>query len=209
MCNLLHHHVKSTRSDIEVHRIPLKAEIPLPWEDYLSKTNRLILLDEAQATCSDLELWSSLIKPVAEGRYGPMIALFGLFWFAVSWAHVISDNTHAICANQRISLRPLSSNESNPSIFFTRPEFQDCISRIVTHSIHSGQPFLPCEDFVEQLWVMTNGHPGVTRELMRFLMDATVCLIDGSHLWPLYTILIWLLSLGVSDISKGPNHNTC
>lgn len=76
-----------------------------------------------------------------------------------------------------MSLRPLSCDDSGLSRLFTRSEFDDCISRIVTQSKVGEQPFLPCKEFVENLWVMTNGHPGVTREMMRFLMDALVCLV--------------------------------
>lgn len=186
-----------------------KTDLILPWDEYLPKTNLLILLDEAQATHSDQVLWPYLIKPVAEARYGPMIALFGSYGSPSAGPMSFPITPMQFAPDQRMSLRPLSSKDSDLSIFFTRSECKDCISRIVAHSSLCGQPFLPCEEFVEQLWVMTNGHPGVTRELMRFLMEATVCLIDESHLWSLYTILIWLLSIGISDISKEPNHDTC
>lgn len=182
LCNLLEHHVKSTRSDIDVQCVQWKPDIILPWEDYLSKTNLLILLDEAQATYSDEVLWPYLIKPVAEGRYGPMIALFGSYGSPSTGPMSLSITPMQFAPDQRMSLRPLSCDYSELSIFFTRSELKDCISRIVMHSSLCGQPFLPCKEFVEQLWVMTNGHPGVTRELMRFLMEATVCLIDKSHL---------------------------
>ena len=111
-----------------------------------------------------------------------MIALFGAYGSPSDGPVSGKITRMQFAPDQRMSLRPIPSIDSGLSIFFTRSEFQDCISRIVTNSSLCGQPFLPSEKFVEQLWVMTNGHPGVTRELMRFLMEATVCLIDESHL---------------------------
>lgn len=157
----------------------------LPLGEYRSITNLLILLDEAQATYSDTVLWPYLIKPVAKGRYGPMIALFGSYGSPSAGPMPFTIRPMQFAPDQRMSLRAISNNDTDLSIFFTRSEFKDCISRIITQSSLCGQPFLPCEEFVEQLWVTTNGHPGVTRELMRFLMEAAVCLMDKYHLWPL------------------------
>lgn len=81
LCRLLYYHVKSSRGDIDVQLVLWKPNIPpdIPWEDFLRKINTLILLDKAQATYPDVELWPFLIKPVAENRSGPMIALFGSY----------------------------------------------------------------------------------------------------------------------------------
>lgn len=178
LCRLLYHHVKSSRSDIDVQLVPWKPNIPpdIPWEDFLRKTNTLILLDEAQATYPDVVLWPFLIKPVAENRSGPMIALFGSYGSPTEGPRSSQITPMQFAPDQRMSLRPLSCEDSELSIFFTRSEFDDCISRIVMQSKVDEQPFLPCKEFVKQLWVMTNGHPGVTREMMRFLMNALVCL---------------------------------
>lgn len=210
LCRLLYHHVKSSRSDIDVKLVLWKPNIPpdIPWEDFLRKTNTLILLDEAQATYTDVVLWPFLIKPVAENRSGPMIALFGSYGSPIEGPRSFEITPMQFAPDQRMSLRPISCDDSKLSIFFTRSEFDDCISRIVTASKVDEQPFLPSKEFVEQLWVLTNGHPGVTREMMRFLMNALVCLIiDESFSWQI--TLIWLMLLGVSDISKEWIRDTC
>lgn len=164
-----------------MQRVQWKPDLILPWEKYLLKTHLLLLIDEAQNTYSDQVLWPYLIKPVAEGRYGPMIALFGAYGSPSGGPISGMIMPMQFAPDQRMSLRPIPSDDSGLSIIFTRSEFKDCISRIVTHCSLCGQPFLPSEKFVEQLWVMTNGHPGVMRELMRFLMEATVCLMSPTY----------------------------
>lgn len=149
------------------------------------------------------------MKPVARARYGPMIALFGSYGLPLAGHMSFLITPMQFTPNQYMLLKPLSRIKSNLSIFFTSPEFEHCISLIIMHSIHSGQTFLPCKDFVKELWVMTNGYLGVIKELICFMIEAMIYLIDESHLWSLYTILMWLLSLEVLDISKGSNHNTC
>lgn len=168
-----------------VHLIRWKPDLILPYTEYLSKTNLLILLDNAEETYLDNLLWKSLIRPASNGRFGPMIALFGSYGSALDNSMLFKDVPMEFGPNQRMSLRPLSSNDFGLSILFTRSEFEDCIARIVKQPSLCRQPFLPCNEFVEQLWVMTNGHPGVIKELMHILMGAEVCLINESLLWPL------------------------
>lgn len=168
-----------------VHLICWKPDLILPWNEYQSKTNLLILLDNTEKTYSDKALWQRLIKYVANEECGPIIALFGSYGSSLDKSMLSENMPMEFPPAQRMPLRPLSSNDSGLSILFTRSEFKDFIARIINQSSLCRQPFLPCNEFVEQLWVMTNGHPGVIKELMHILMGAEVCLINESLLWPL------------------------
>lgn len=71
---------------------------------------------------------------------------------------------------QRMSIRPLTRNNIQFSIFFNRQEFEDVIRLMRNQSGVGGQPFI----FVEHLWLYSNGHPGGIMALLNVLMNAPV-----------------------------------
>ena len=209
ICELLEYHVKTTRNDIDICYILWRPDIRVEWKKYHSKTNLLILMNEVHDVYLNKVLWPLLIKPVAKRRYGPMIAIFGPYSYRMENFAFPQIVPMDLASDQQMSLRPLPNSNSKLSILFTRSEFEDCMTRVVKQSGIHKKPFLPSKEFIEQLWVMTNGHPGVFKEMMRFLIKAEVCLINEFFLWLLYTILTSLFSLGVSNISNKPSYNTC
>lgn len=116
-------------------------------------------MDAAQASYDDELFWANLVKPVANDRRGPMIALFGLYGSPEQGLGRHITPMH-FAIEQRMSIRPLSSNNMQLSIFFTGPEFEDFIRLMKNDAILASQPFILSADCVEHLWIYSNGHPG-------------------------------------------------
>ena len=121
-----------------------------------------------------------------------MIAIFGPYGRCIDNRTFPQIVPMDLASDQQLSLRPLPNSNSKLSILFTRSEFDDCMTRVVKQSGICKKLFLPSKDFIEKLWVMTNGHPGVFKEVMRFLIEAEVCLINKFFQWLLYIILTLL-----------------
>lgn len=77
-----------------------------------------------QASHNDVGFWANLVKPVADDRSGPMIALFGSYGSPSQDPGIGTTPMH-FAIEQRMSIRPLTSNNTQLYIFFTRQEFED------------------------------------------------------------------------------------
>lgn len=145
----------------------------IDWLEWQSREKTVLIVDEAQASYGDVSFWANLVKPVAESRMGPMIALFSSYGSPLQGPGIhITPMRFAI--EQRMSIRPLSSSNMELSIFFTRPEFEDFIRLMTNDTGLAGQPFILSADSIEHLWLYSNGHPGGIKALLSFLIDAKV-----------------------------------
>lgn len=189
ICELLEYYVKTKRKDIDICYILWRPDIRVEWKKYHSQTNLLILMNGIHDVYLNKVLWPLLIKPIAKKRYGPMIALFGPYGRCIDNRTLPQIVPMDLASDQQLSLRPLPNSNSKLSILFTRSEFEDCMTRVIKQSGICKKSFLPSKEFIEQLWVMTNGHPGVFNEMIRFLIEAEVCLINKFCRWLLYIIL--------------------
>jgi hypothetical protein len=79
-----------------------------------------------------------------------------------------------LTANQRVSIRPLSNNNQKVSLYFTRPEFDDVVTRVCKQSGESGQSFRPSPELLDYIWEFSNGHPAGTRVVLDALMNSEV-----------------------------------
>lgn len=180
---ILHDHVHYTRPDIEVFWKVWNRTDKIDWSKWRYREKAVLIIDEAQASYEDADFWASLVKPVADTRSGPMIALFGSYGspsqgpgFGITPMHFTIE--------QRMSIRPLTSNNMQLSIFFTQQEFEDVIRLIKNQSGVRGQPFNLSTGCVEHLWLYSNGHPGGIIALLNLLMNATVCIGKNSYRAP-------------------------
>lgn len=73
---LLHDYILCTRSDIEVIWQLWSETESINWLKWTNREKTVIIIDEAQASYNDVRFWANLVKPVADTRFGPMIALF-------------------------------------------------------------------------------------------------------------------------------------
>lgn len=135
-----------------------------------------------QASCDDVTFWANLIKPIANTRGGPMIALFGLYGTPLQGPGIVTPMHFAI--EHQMSIRPLASNNMQLSIFFTRQESGDVIILVRNKSGVRGQPFILSTGLSEHLWLHSNGHPGGTMALLNLLMDTPVLIGRNSYRAP-------------------------
>ena len=144
------------------------------WMNWRYRNNVVLIIDEAQASYDNTDLWTNLVKPVADTRDGPMIALFGSYGSPTQGPGPYITPMH-FAPEQRMSIRPSQVDNTQLSIFFTREEFEDIIALMSKQSGVCGQPFRLSRDCVDYLWLYSNGHPGGIVALLKVLMDNPVC----------------------------------
>jgi hypothetical protein len=139
--------------------------------------NTLLIIDEAQLSYEYLNLWNDFLKPLAsDAKGGPFVILFSSYGSPSEIPVRVVPGSAPIhlTAQQRVSIRPLSKNNTNVSLYFTRSEFDDVVARVCKYNDKDGQPFLPSSELVDYVWEFTNGHPGGTRAVLDALIHSEV-----------------------------------
>jgi hypothetical protein len=139
--------------------------------------NMLLIIDEAQVSYQYGNLWTDFIKPISsDGNEGRRVILFSSYGspaeIPLMHGPIGSPPLH-LSANQRVSLRPLSDNNKEVSLYFTRLEFDDVVTRVCKHS-GEGQPFRPPPELLDYIWEFCNGHPAGTRVILDALIHTEV-----------------------------------
>ena len=179
---LLHDHILSIRPDLQVIWQNWGETRDINWFKWTHKEETVLIIDESQASYDDLRFWANFVKPVADKRNGPMIALFGSYGSPSQGpGRKITPMRFAI--EQRMSIRPLKDG-IQLSIFFTRQEFEDAIRLVRDQSGVGGQPFILSTGCIEHLWHYSNGHPGGIMALLTMLKDAPVSIGGNSFQAP-------------------------
>lgn len=70
---------RNIRPDMLLYWEIWNSDHKIDWTDWRYRENVLLIIDEAQGSYNDKEFWAFLVKPVADTRTGPMIALFGSY----------------------------------------------------------------------------------------------------------------------------------
>jgi hypothetical protein len=172
---------------------------PIDIDDWLYMTNMLLIIDEAQASYQYGNLWTQFIKRIAsDGDEGRRVILFSSYGSptAIPLKHSPDGSPPIeLSTNQRVSIRPLSDNNQKVSLYFTRPEFNDIVTRVCKYSGKNGQPFRPSSELLDYIWEFSNGHPAGTRVVLDALINSEVSIYSFyHHLYFYFTNLILRIS---------------
>jgi len=147
-------------------------------DDWLNMGNMLLIIDEAQASYQYGNLWTQYIKSVSsDGDCGRRVILFSSYGSPAEIPlnqNLVGSPPMQLSANQRVSIRPLTDNNQQVSLYFTRPEFDNVVARVCKHSGQNVQPFDPSAELLDYIWEFSNGHPAGTRVVLDALIDSEV-----------------------------------
>lgn len=147
---------------------------PFDWR----RMQAVIIIDEAQLSYDYKDLWHGLIKILAsDAKAGPFIIAFASYGSATEspLQSEVSSTPVQLTPNQRISTRPLISNNPQVGLYLTRAEFDDVASRFCNIYDKHGERFLPSTEALQYIWEFSNGHPGGVRALLDILVHSPVC----------------------------------
>ena len=138
----------------------------------------IIIIDEAQLSYDYKDLWHGLIKILASNvAAGPFIIAFASYGSATQSPLLseVSSTPVQFTSNQRISTRPLISNNPQVGLYLTRAEFDDVAFRFYNQYAKHGERFLPSTEALQYIWEFSSGHPGGVRALFDILIHSPVC----------------------------------
>lgn len=136
----------------------------------LVDSNAVVILDEAQSSYHDLELWLGLIKSQSGVTAGLRLCLFSSYGSPTNGRvdYPLGTTPVHFGPAQRISIMPSPSAPDNPHLFYTRSEFDDAINRQLSNP---NEPLTLDKDAAEYLFEVTNGHPAAVHALTRFIFE--------------------------------------
>jgi hypothetical protein len=151
---------------------------PIDADDWLYMRNMLLIIDEAQMSYQYGDLWTRFIKRISsDGDEGRRVILFASYGSPAERPLIhggVGSPSIELTANQRVSIRPLFDNSQEVSLYFTRLEFDDVVTRVCRRSGEYGQPFHPSSELQDNIWEFSNGHPSGTRVVLDALMNSEV-----------------------------------
>ncbi|RPB18160.1 hypothetical protein L211DRAFT_815718 [Terfezia boudieri ATCC MYA-4762] len=124
----------------------------------------VILLDEAQSTYWDDQLWSEFVKELSQGSWNAKHHYLVMFssYGSVSLPDAITP-PH-ITAHQLVSLRPNNDHPYPLGLLLSEEEFTDALARKCRH--HKPKPIQFTEDVSSVLYAVTQGHAGALHSLI-------------------------------------------
>jgi hypothetical protein len=145
-----------------------KAGYVVTSSEILDK-NIVIILDEAQTSYVDDLLWLGPIKTQSGQLSGLSFCLFASYGSPTSGAPEYPPQCTPVHlgAAQRVSLT-ISSDQFAPdiSLFFREEEFKDAVDRLCSNPSIGLDLDSAARKY---LFLMTNGHPGATTGIVRYL----------------------------------------
>jgi hypothetical protein len=142
-------------------------------DNWLTRQNTLIIIDEAQRSYTYYDFWNIFIKRLASDIGGPLVILFSSFGFAAGRSvELPEEKGTAPISLGPVSIRPLSYTNPNVSLYLNREEFNDAVARVCEGC--NGNRFIPSDDLMQYIWDVANGHPGATRAVMEILIHSKV-----------------------------------
>lgn len=148
--------------------ILIKEFANIAWDGLIfDYSNLLLICDEAQNSYPFDTFWNDLVKVQSQGvSTGPYIAMFSS-WGSPSPTAVAYDGSAPayLSPDQRVSISTL---------YFTREEFEDVVSRVCVVAEREGPSFRPHPELIDYLFKITSGHPGCTRAVLDVLIHSDV-----------------------------------
>jgi hypothetical protein len=138
-----------------------------PWQFLHAKV--VFLLDEAQQCYHDWDLWIGIIKMQSGNAAGPKFCLFSSYGSPTTGPteYPVRTTPHQFGPSQRVSIiaSPFAEN-GDVCLFYSREEFEDVVSRTCSNP---ASMFVLDYNAREYLYSITNGHPGATNALVKFI----------------------------------------
>ncbi|KAI9748925.1 MAG: hypothetical protein M4579_007071 [Chaenotheca gracillima] len=156
----------------ELNKLTGRAE--RDHDDWFHQNQRLLIIDEAQASYLFSDFWAELVKAVAQTQEGPMIALFASYGSPTTGPSDGGMTPMSFSRDQQVSARADERNSAGLKLYFSREEFDDVVSRYSTHTGQSGQPFLPEPELITYLLEYTNGYPGAVDAVLEVLANSKI-----------------------------------
>ena len=139
----------------------------------LIQANVVFILDEAQQSYYDQTLWISLIKTQSGMIGGSKFCLFSSYGSPAAGPPQYARGTPIIFGpQQRISITASRfAQDEDLYLFYNPEEFEDVVNRIC---LSPDRKFTLDPAAREYLYSMTNGHPGATDALVKFIFDVCI-----------------------------------
>ncbi|KAL1968867.1 hypothetical protein VTN77DRAFT_1228 [Rasamsonia byssochlamydoides] len=134
----------------------------------------VFLLDEAQQSYGDLDLWLGIIKTHSGRICGPKFCLFTSYGSPTSGPaqYPIGTTPVRFSRTQRVSITAsLFAADETVSLFYTPEEFEDVVQRFCLYPTHA---FTLTPDARNYLYTVTNGHPGATDALLKYFFSVSM-----------------------------------
>jgi hypothetical protein len=132
----------------------------------------VIIIDEAQLSYTDSNLWNVIIKELLDGT-APVdieICLFCSYGSPLTGVDVMTGyySPGVLKPTQRVTLAP-HEDECLPRVglFFTMVEFNDVVSRMIRYIFQ--EQFTLDEEAASYIFSFTNGHPGGVSSVMEYI----------------------------------------
>lgn len=198
LAQLLYEHVKKNHPDREVFEFSWPGHPPsgintaskyvrllnsilgtnMDFSRWKARSKIVLIIDEAQLSYEYDSLWVDFLKPIASdpALEGPLIMLFTSYGSPsqVPFDTPFGTTPVHFTAEQRVSIRPRFNNNFHVSLYFTRAEFDDVISRVGKYHSKDGQLFALSSDLSNYIWEITHGHPCGTRVILDILAHSLV-----------------------------------
>ncbi|KAL2820673.1 hypothetical protein BJX63DRAFT_280234 [Aspergillus granulosus] len=132
----------------------------------------IILVDEAQASYSDVDFWNHVIKDILQGcsRADLKLCLFSSYGSPSTGVERVIYHPATFMLKQRVTLT-IQPNGPQLALFFNKAEAYHAIDSIIKHRYYPQ--LLPTFDnnAKEYLFLLTNGHPGAIEALIVFTIE--------------------------------------
>ena len=129
----------------------------------------VFVIDEAQQTYFNADLWLNVIKYQSKRRVGPRFCLFSSYGNPITGAPEYPFRTTPVVLgrDQRVSLT-VSHKPSAPNIclFYDEAEYEDVLRRFRKHAFKN---FTLDADAQRYLFEFTNGHPGAVFSILTYI----------------------------------------
>ncbi len=139
--------------------------------------NTVFVFDEAQLSYHDHEFWVDYLKPVATSphKYSPHVIMFSSYGSPGTFAHELLGSAPVpLRPEQRVSVRPLKSNNGRASLYFNQAEFEDAVERFSNLRTNDYEQYCLDPALRQYLFDFTSGHPAAVRMVLELLGDSKV-----------------------------------
>lgn len=140
----------------------------------LEREDVIVIVDEAQQSYADYSFWISCIKHQATTKTGARFALFSSYGSATNTALSIPGSAPVTLEHtQRVSLTVQPQHEHAISLCFSPEEVIEICDRL-TCDLAGNSTFSISREVIEHIYLLANGHPGLTDGILRSVVDLEV-----------------------------------
>ena len=129
----------------------------LKWSDFLSKKKaRVLIVDEAQITYSDVHFWEIVKLTMQRGEYPNLrVVLFSSYGSFDPYRKTSRDSTPI--AIPEANTFGLQNDDKKPGLYLTQTEFKEMITGTVLEQLH------------ELAWTICSAHIGIALAVVEYV----------------------------------------